>query len=338
MSAGEIVADADKESGLGRRQFLTQEELSPFLKRNSLWALMYFIISWGMIVGACALVVFFPFSFWSWPIALVVLGGRQMSLAALMHECSHNTLFNSKKLNQFFGQWFAAYPILLDMKEYWNYHLPHHRYTGKRFDGEKGDPDLALIRFYPLSKKGYLRWLKNDLTGKVQYNQLRLNLGFRLEYLKSGRRGRIERGPAWERPLLTRLKDFTRTLHGPLIVHGLFIALVIAFNLYPALIAWWVAQFTIYPTILRIRVIAEHGVTDRGENILRNTRTVYAGPIARVLIAAHNLNYHLEHHLYIGVPAYRLRPLHKLLKQKGALDNAQIANNYLEVLKLATSA
>ena len=38
----------------------------------------------------------------------------------------------------------------------------------------------------------------------------------------------------------------------------------------------------------------------------------------------HHVNYHLEHHLYPAVPHYHLPRLHRLLRDKGALDGAEV--------------
>ena len=39
---------------------------------------------------------------------------------------------------------------------------------------------------------------------------------------------------------------------------------------------------------------------------LRNTRTTRATPLARLLVAPYFVNYHLEHHLFLFVPCWRL--------------------------------
>ncbi|MBI3198302.1 MAG: fatty acid desaturase [Rhodospirillales bacterium] len=37
-----------------------------------------------------------------------------------------------------------------------------------------------------------------------------------------------------------------------------------------------------------------------------NTRTTYAGPLARLFLAPYPVNFHLEHHLFMFVPCWRL--------------------------------
>jgi fatty acid desaturase len=48
---------------------------------------------------------------------------------------------------------------------------------------------------------------------------------------------------------------------------------------------------------------------------LSSTRSVMPYFWERAFFAPHNVNYHLEHHLYPGVPFYNLPELHKALMQ-----------------------
>ena len=50
------------------------------------------------------------------------------------------------------------------------------------------------------------------------------------------------------------------------------------------------------------------------------------------------MNYHLEHHLFMFVPHYRLPLAHRMLRSAGVLAKAEIAPSYWQVLKQATSA
>ena len=44
----------------------------------------------------------------------------------------------------------------------------------------------------------------------------------------------------------------------------------------------------------------------------------------RWLIFPHNVNYHVEHHLYASVPQYNLPRLHAEMKRHGILDGAEV--------------
>ena len=49
------------------------------------------------------------------------------------------------------------------------------------------------------------------------------------------------------------------------------------------------------------------------------------------------MNYHLEHHLLMTVPHYHLPRMHRLLRERGILDDACIATGYLGILRNACS-
>jgi fatty acid desaturase len=44
----------------------------------------------------------------------------------------------------------------------------------------------------------------------------------------------------------------------------------------------------------------------------------------RWLIFPHQVNYHIEHHLYASVPCYRLPELHRAMLERGLLDGAEL--------------
>jgi len=70
----------------------------------------------------------------------------------------------------------------------------------------------------------------------------------------------------------------------------------------------------------------------------RNTRTIAAGPLARALVAPYGVNYHLEHHLLVFVPCWKLRQVRALLLAKGLGGRMERAGSYAEVLARATAA
>jgi fatty acid desaturase len=99
----------------------------------------------------------------------------------------------------------------------------------------------------------------------------------------------------------------------------------------PWLYGVWVAAYVFAnPAISRIRQIAEHAaVPDRlSADPRRNTRTLLAGPLARLVFCPHQINYHLEHHLLASVPIYRLATLHQLLHAKGWYRGIDFPDSY----------
>ena len=70
---------------------------------------------------------------------------------------------------------------------------------------------------------------------------------------------------------------------------------------------------------------------------LTAARTNIAPAWLEWLIFPHQVNYHIEHHLYASVPHYNLPRLHRMLRERGVLAGACVAPDYLSVLRLAAS-
>ncbi len=99
---------------------------------------------------------------------------------------------------------------------------------------------------------------------------------------------------------------------------------------------WLVALATTFQLFLRIRNIAEHACTPTGSgDPFTHARTTYAGALARMTVAPYWVNYHSEHHLFMGVPCYKLRDTHRLLGDGGYYPRMTISPNYRDVLRQA---
>ena len=81
-----------------------------------------------------------------------------------------------------------------------------------------------------------------------------------------------------------------------------------------------------------VRNAAEHGATEKSENPLRNVRTTLAGPLARAFVAPYYVNYHLEHHMVMHVPCWRLPKMHDILKEGAAGKDMNVAPGYSAAL------
>jgi len=90
------------------------------------------------------------------------------------------------------------------------------------------------------------------------------------------------------------------------------------------LVLWVLPLVTVVQAILRLRAIAEHGATTDFSSPLTAARTNLGPAWLRWLIFPHNVNYHVEHHLYASVPQYNLPRLHEELKRQGVLDGAEV--------------
>ena len=106
--------------------------------------------------------------------------------------------------------------------------------------------------------------------------------------------------------------------------------------IYPVL--WLLPLATWYQLITRVRNIAEHAMVADNDDPLRNTRTTRANRLARLLVAPYFVNYHLEHHLFLFVPCWRLPAAHRLLVGKGLAPRMELQPGYGAVLGIAASA
>jgi fatty acid desaturase len=271
----------------------------------------------------------------SWPVyiaAVVVLGGRQLALAILMHECAHHSLFASKRLNRWVGRYLTAAPIWNRLEAYRKHHLKHHSHTG-----QAEDPDLGLVAPFPCSRRSLLRKVARDLNGLAGLRRivglLGMDLGL-LSYTASVGATRVTPRPS----VGAMLRGFV--VHtGPTLVFNAALAGLLWWAGSPELYALWVvAWMTTFGLFLRLRAIAEHACTTASPDPFLNTRTTLAGPVARALVAPHFVNYHLEHHLLMTVPAYHLPKLHRMLEERGALAESPVEPGYLAVMRRATAA
>jgi fatty acid desaturase len=270
---------------------------------------------------------------WAWiasvPLALLVIGTRQLGLAVVLHDAAHHAVFRSEKLNDWVGNWLAAYPIWADIKPYRHYHLQHH---AKNWT--KDDPDLDLAIKYPVTRESMQRKVWRDLSGQVGWKRVKAiwkrDVG--------GRQGKTGRGThvSFGKTADTGMPGW-HNLRGVVITNALLLGLLWAVG-HPALYLLWVAAWmTTYSLVVRLRSIAEHSMSPDPTDPLRNTRTTRASWWERLLIAPNHVNYHLEHHLLMTVPGYHLPRMHRLLRDRGALSGALISDSYLEVLRQAAS-
>ena len=138
---------------------LTREEIAQLTQLSDAQGWRAVATTWGLIAGAFAVAAVAPL----WigvPVALIVLGGRQLALAILMHEASHRSLFATRSLNDTVAKWFCAWPMWFQLEKYRAHHLQHHAHTGSA-----RDPDLCLVEPFPTTAMGLGRKVLRDLTG-----------------------------------------------------------------------------------------------------------------------------------------------------------------------------
>lgn len=310
-------------------KYLTREEIKELLQKSNWKATVEVAFTWGVIIATFAVVAIWTNVF-TIILALILLGGRQLALAILMHDMTHWSMFTSKKVNMWVAEWLCGAPLLHDAEAYRLYHKEHHDFTGT-----DKDPDIPLKAPYPASKPSMARKVGRDLSGisgiKANAAVILMHLGY-LKYSLGGLAIRLsQKGRSFWQKVKTGAFNLYRPVLANLFIFGIFMLIG-----QPWLYLLWIgAMITTSMLFARIRSIAEHAVTPDANDPFNNTRTTYAKWYEKLLFAPHNVHYHLEHHMLRTVPSYNLKKMHHLLKCKGVLDNACVAENYGQVFREA---
>jgi fatty acid desaturase len=233
----------------------------------------------------------------------VLIGILIHGMANFMHEGIHNTLFRDRRRNRWFGFAMGA-PALFSVTTYGVNHLLHHRYTRTERDPDEftnvtKNPKLLSIVYYA--------WI---VLGMVIY-------ALRLPY------SAIVHGSPRQRTQIA--------------VENVLLLLVLGSVLYsswrggwlPALVHLWLLPLVVAALLSNVRGWAEHTLTVPGHP-LTETRTVTSSRLFSFLNI--NLNYHLEHHLFPGVPWYNLPKVHRILLDDYRAAGASIYRSYSRFL------
>ena len=302
------------------KAYLDAEDIRPLAARSDIAGTVLVLHCWGVIAAAIG-----AFALWPDPLtallAILLIGSRQLGLAILMHDAAHNALFKSRALNEWVGMWLCGWPIMADLKAYRHYHLTHHRHT----QTDK-DPDLALSRKFPTSRASLTRKFTRDLTGQTGIKQLASQITTFLRL--AGDHDAIEAAKSDAAQAFKSNSIYTALP----VFFGIALIISLIGDWWWGIVFWFVPYLTWFQFVLRVRNIAEHGATEMSQDPLRNVRTTVAGPIARAFVAPYWVNYHLEHHMIMHVPCWRLPKLHKLLVKKGLGDQMNVAPNYKAAL------
>jgi fatty acid desaturase len=309
---------------------LTRDEIRALTAPSDLAGLRAVATSWAIIVGCFASLIRFPHVV-TFVAVVIVLGGRQLALAILMHEASHSTLFRRRFLNDVVTDWLCARPVWSDVARYRTHHIKHHTHTGTELD-----PDMALVTPFPTTRRSLVRKLARDVTGisalKRAIGLLMMDSGL-LAYNVSGTAERLPWRGAW-----FHVGTLAKNLFPMLMTNAAMYLTLRALGHGWVYLAWVAAYCTSYSLFLRVRSMAEHACTERSRDPLKNTRTTKAGLLARLTVAPLSVNYHVEHHLLMTVPYFRLAELHRMLIDRGALPTEAIAPGYRAVLAKVSAA
>jgi fatty acid desaturase len=223
-------------------------------------------------------------------------------ISLFTHEGVHNVLDPNRHLNRILsilcalpvGQNFTAYQVL---------HLKHHKYLGL-----SGDPD-RYKNYTKRSRLISLMYWGRLIIGYPVYLVAIPILGFRQGNIRDRFWISLEvilLGVAIASALLSPIPDL-------FLIHG------------------WLIPMIFINTLVNIRGMSQHTLLEHEFDLIRGTRTILSNPVTRFFMC--NENYHLEHHLYPGVPWYNLPRLHQAIKDELIRQGAPYISSYFAFVR-----
>jgi fatty acid desaturase len=257
--------------------------------------------------------------FWPNPLVLVicivVIGTRQHALFVIAHDAAHYLLYDNRLLNDVVGRTCAMLQGL-SMCTYRVIHRMHHN----NLYGEL-DPDTALHGGYPRGRAYLVKKLLKDLSGLTAWKTYAYFLGGAPALNTSTNVALRPLDDTSGKLRQEALQDRNMVIAFHVLLLGVF---AWSGYLVQYLVLWVLPLVTVVMAILRLRAIAEHGATTDFSSPLTAARTNVAPAWLAWLIFPHQVNYHIEHHLYASVPHYNLPALHREMTARGMLDNAEV--------------
>lgn len=310
---------------------LTHDEIRTLGRASDLRGGVAVLMDWAAIAALFALPVLAPHPLVTLA-AILLMARQQLALAILMHEAAHQRLFATRALNEYFGQLLTGAPILVSMPLYRSLHLKHHRAPL-----HEEDPDLSLIGGYPIDGASFRRKLLRDVSGISYFKFVAFFVRGALRQRQRAAASplaEVAPGAGDSAAAADGAKPPGRFVAGSLLAaHGTILgALVAAGHGWLYLLLWWLPLMTVLQLLLRIRGIAEHAGYAHVADQRLCSRTV-VNPLQTFVFAPHLVGYHIEHHLYPGVPFFNLPRVHALLTERGALPAANVYTSYRAVLR-----
>ena len=293
---------------------LNKKELKSLYKTSPSVHALNLIANWAIIGITIALCIryFHPLLYVG---AITVIGARMHALAILMHDAAHYRFLKNKVWNDRITNIVSMYPLFTSIEKYRPNHLRHHMNLNT-----EEDPDW----FAKLGKKEFVfpKTKREFVFTVLSYFFLIQGLKDAIWFIKRFN------------PVTKKKSSFWNKYGLNLLFWTLLISIL-------TLMAWWkyylifwvVPYFSTFFMFQYVRSVAEHFGELSYEDLLSSTRTTLATPFEKFLFAPHNVGFHLEHHLYPGVPFYNLPKLHRLLMAESDYQGkAHITQGYIRGL------
>ncbi|MBL8817378.1 MAG: fatty acid desaturase [Planctomyces sp.] len=229
-------------------------------------------------------------------------GASLHGISLFTHEAVHGTLCRRRVLNDIVGA-LCAFPVLQTCAAYRVLHLRHHRHLG-----DAGDPDHYENYTQWTWMVFIMNWLRLFIGYPVYITMIPI-LGFR-------QGTRVDR--IWIVGEVCALA-----------------ALVAAIVMSPIPLPWivhgWIIPMLFINTMVNIRGMSQHTLLEHAKDPIQGTRSILTNGLVRFFMC--NENYHLEHHLYPGVPWHGLPQLHAMLQSELTKRGAPFIGSYLAFVR-----
>jgi fatty acid desaturase len=241
-----------------------------------------------------------------WPTLLVriagilVIGVSLEAMAILMHEALHGNLFGRPALDRWVGFVLAA-PTFFSTSAYKVAHLNHHRYTRTEKDQDE------LSNSCRTHKQYVALFYACFLVGTLIYMFF----------------------VPWKALAIASRSDRHRIVTEyslMFVTYATAVALATTKGHVEWLLWYWLVPVQVAVILSNVRGLSEHLGTPGKDDAIARTRTITSNRVVSFLML--NLNYHLEHHLFPGIPWYNLPRIHQLLKPIYESRGADVRQSY----------
>ena len=242
-------------------------------------------------------------------LSICLLGWSGYRMQFLLHDASHHTLFESRKINEMVGR-IGGTLVGVDYDRYRFTHMWHHRRNGEETDPQYPD----YLGMGAISKKGFIRFVIEPLYGARLF-----------PYLKRELATRTVNGYAAPKSSLLWWCQFALT-------QGFILVVISSILKFPeTIIFYYCGLATVSLFLARIRALAEH--QQIGGEVADFSRSHKFNFLESIFLYDANFNYHAEHHLYPNMQSKNLKSLALELRISGKIE-VPLSNTMLGTLKM----
>lgn len=284
------------------RKNFPKQRVQEWMKPSELRVFADLIFDWFLIAAAFALFAYFQ-TLWSGILAFAGIGLCQYRLFIIGHDALHGNVSKNRARNDFLARWFVYAPMFMGFNDARRNHLTHHQLLGT-----EADPDryIHLIdnkntRFKFLLFCSGLATFGKTVLKVTPFGRMFFKTEQKMEPVDSKK----------------VLRDYILDRIPVLIWQAAIFAVFFLAGVWWAYPFLWIAP--IYFLVFlpdEIRAFCDHGVLklSAADTDLERLITFRSNRLERIFLSPHNMNYHAEHHLWVGVPYYNLPKVHDSIK------------------------